>query len=268
MAMAGPMASERKRIGLREVRELEPGDVAWDAAVPGFGARRQKSSAVSYFVFYRTRDGRQRWFTIGRHGAPWTPETARAEARRVLGEVAAGRDPAANKRAARDALTVAELCDRYLADMRAGRILTRRGESKRPATVDEDCRPDRAAHQAHPGPPARGGGRPGGCGGLHAPRGGGGNGYHGARQGPRRRARDRREGRREPDRESAERDLHMGLGKGLAAENPVRGVQRFADRRRERRLSDAEYAALGAGLRRGGGAACGRPPSPARGSSP
>ncbi len=64
------MTAERKRIGLREVRELEPGQVAWDAAVPGFGARRQKGAAVSYFVFYRTRDGRQRWFTIGRHGAP------------------------------------------------------------------------------------------------------------------------------------------------------------------------------------------------------
>lgn len=35
---------------------------------------------------------------------------------------------------------------------------------------------------------------------------------------------------------------------GMRADNPVHGVTRFADRRRERRLSSAEYAALGAAL--------------------
>ena len=37
----------------------------------------------------------------------------------------------------------------------------------------------------------------------------------------------------------------------MRADNPVRGVVRFADGRRERRLSDSEYVALGAALRRG-----------------
>jgi integrase len=36
--------------------------------------------------------------------------------------------------------------------------------------------------------------------------------------------------------------------KGMVDENPVRGVVRFADGKRERRLSDAEYAMLGKGL--------------------
>jgi hypothetical protein len=31
--------SERKRIGMREVRALGPGEIAWDAAVSGFGAK-------------------------------------------------------------------------------------------------------------------------------------------------------------------------------------------------------------------------------------
>jgi integrase len=35
---------------------------------------------------------------------------------------------------------------------------------------------------------------------------------------------------------------------GMISENPVRGVIRYADGKRERRLSDAEYAALGKGL--------------------
>jgi hypothetical protein len=73
---------ERKRIGLRDVRALHPGKTIWDAAVPGFGARRQKGDAVAYVLFYRTVAGRQRWQTIDRHGAPWTPEQAREEARR------------------------------------------------------------------------------------------------------------------------------------------------------------------------------------------
>ncbi len=242
------MTAERKRIGLREVRELEPGQVAWDAAVPGFGARRQKGAAVSYFVFYRTRDGRQRWFTIGRHGAPWTPDAARAEARRVLGEVAAGRDPAADKRAAREALTVAELCDRYLAEMRAGRLLTRRGEPKRPSTVNDDA----GRIQRHINPilgrlPAAAVTRADVTDFLHRVAVG--------ETATTVRVRARGVARVTGGRGAASRTVSLlsaiyawAVGQGLVADNPVRGVQRFADRRRERRLSDAEYAALGAAL--------------------
>ena len=60
----------RSRIGLRQVRSLKPGETIWDRSLIGFGARRQKSDAVAYVLFYRTKDGRQRWFTIGKHGAP------------------------------------------------------------------------------------------------------------------------------------------------------------------------------------------------------
>ena len=60
----------RQRVGLREVRNLQPNQIVWDTAVPGFGARRQRSDAVSYVLFYRNSEGRQRWFTIGRHGSP------------------------------------------------------------------------------------------------------------------------------------------------------------------------------------------------------
>ena len=130
--------AERKRIGLREVRALGEGEDVWDIAVPGFGARRQRSEAVAYVLLYRTADGRSRRFTIGRHGAPWTPDTAREEARRLLGEVAQGNDPSAAKQAKRSAATVAELCDLYLEDADAGRLLTRRGGTKKPSTILTD----------------------------------------------------------------------------------------------------------------------------------
>ncbi|MCH9808464.1 MAG: site-specific integrase [Alphaproteobacteria bacterium] len=63
---------------------MQPGEIVHDKALKGFGARRQKDS-VSYFLKTRI-DGRQRWITIGRHGAPWTPDTARKQAMRVLAD--------------------------------------------------------------------------------------------------------------------------------------------------------------------------------------
>jgi hypothetical protein len=133
MAVAG----ERKRMGLREVRALGPGEIVWDAAIAGFGARRQKGPAITYFVKYRTTDGRQRWQAIGRHGV-LTPDEARDRAKAILGDVVGGGDPAAEKRAARKAMSVSELCDLYLADAEAGRLLTRRRAAKKPSTLLTD----------------------------------------------------------------------------------------------------------------------------------
>src|SRR5216684_1096189 len=131
------MTDERKRIGLREVRALAPGEIVWDAAVVGFGARRQKGPAVTYFVKYRTAGGRQRWQAIARHGV-LTPDEARDKARAILGNVVDGADPASEKMATRKAMTVAELCDLYLADAEAGRLLTRRRGAKKPSTLLTD----------------------------------------------------------------------------------------------------------------------------------
>jgi Arm DNA-binding domain len=129
----------RCRIALRQVRDLSRGETIWDSAVAGFGARRQEG-AIAYFLKYRNAAGLQRWYTIGRHGAPWTPETARVKAKEILGEVAKGRDPAAEKRSLRKATTVNdnELCDMYLADALAGRVLKRTGVGKKQSTLEID----------------------------------------------------------------------------------------------------------------------------------
>jgi Arm DNA-binding domain len=129
---------ERRRIGLREVRALGPCEIIWDAAVVGFHARRQRGPVVTYAIFYRTKEGRQRWHKIGRHGAPWTPEKAREEAVRILGNVADGADPSAERRAGRKSTTVSELSDAYLVDAEAGRVLTRSKEPKKASTLAID----------------------------------------------------------------------------------------------------------------------------------
>jgi hypothetical protein len=63
---------------------------------------------------------------------------AREEATRLLGKVADGIDPSAVKQAKRKAATVAELCDLYLADAEAGRLLTRRKVPKKASTLAID----------------------------------------------------------------------------------------------------------------------------------
>src|SRR5437867_4134312 len=81
----------------------------WDSGVIGFGARRQ-TDGIYYYIRYRMK-GDQRMKSIGRHGSPWTPDLARNEARRLLGEVAGGVDP--GRKARPDQPLGAEI-ERYL----------------------------------------------------------------------------------------------------------------------------------------------------------
>ncbi|WP_168166123.1 site-specific integrase [Bosea sp. PAMC 26642] len=92
------------------VDELTPGTDIWDAEVKGFGVRAQANSKA--YVLKTAILGRQRWITIGRHGSPWTPDAARSEALRLLGEIVQGHDPTEDKFA--DKIRIDELCRRYL----------------------------------------------------------------------------------------------------------------------------------------------------------
>lgn len=238
----------KRRISIRDVNALGPGEVIWDSAVTGLFARRQRSEAVSYGVKYRTAAGEQRWATIGRHGAPWTPDLARAEARRIMGEVAQGGDPSRERQGQRAAMTVGELCAAYLAAAETGRLPTRDGGTKRASTLATDrsrikahilpLLGDRKAagitqddietfmHEVIEGKAARRQKL-----GKHAVsnvRGGSG---------------------------AAARTLGLlgaifayGVRRKVCATNPVRGVIRPRDGRRNRRLSAEEYAALAAAL--------------------
>src|SRR5579872_6356704 len=92
--------------------------VLWDEELAGFGVRVRTGGAKTYVLRYRPgaggRKARLRTFTIGRHGSPWAPEEARGEAKRLLGLVRGGEDPAAQKSALRKSATVRELADKFL----------------------------------------------------------------------------------------------------------------------------------------------------------
>jgi integrase len=106
------MAERATKITKAAVDRLTPGDMIWDAEIRGFGVRCQRRDRV-YMVKYRSL-GRQRWYTIGKHGSPWTPDLARREAKRILGLVAEGKDPADKKKKDRSAPTISALADRFL----------------------------------------------------------------------------------------------------------------------------------------------------------
>lgn len=110
-----------EKITQRVVASLLPNSILWDSDCKGFNARRQKSKAVTFSVYYRTLDGQQRWHRLGRFGT-WTPEQARREAQRVLRARDLGEDPSGVRMAVRSAPTMAELLAEYVADMESGRI--------------------------------------------------------------------------------------------------------------------------------------------------
>jgi integrase len=79
------------KITMRTIAALAPGSYVADAIVQGFGVRRQKDGAYYYLRF--RRNGAQYMRSIGRHGSPWTPDSARARAKQLLGLAVGGDDP-------------------------------------------------------------------------------------------------------------------------------------------------------------------------------
>jgi integrase len=128
---------QTRAITIEVVKAINPGEIIWDSKVIGFAVRRQKSDARTYVVKTRVNN-QQRWFTIGRHGSPWTPEKARREAQRILGSVADGQDLSSIRDENKVAVTMGSLCDLYLREAEAGKILTKFGEPKKTSTISTD----------------------------------------------------------------------------------------------------------------------------------
>jgi len=96
----------------------------WDDEMKGFGLKVTPAGKKVYLVQYRLggRKGRTRRVTIGEHGSVFkdgetlTADRARGEAKRLLGEVAAGHDPAEARDKARAECTLGELLERFLSE--------------------------------------------------------------------------------------------------------------------------------------------------------
>jgi integrase len=81
----------------------------------GFGLRVTAAGARSFILSYRTSEGRARRLTIGDFGA-WSLAAARVEAADLRRRIDQGGDPLGERRDERNAETVADLAERFLAE--------------------------------------------------------------------------------------------------------------------------------------------------------
>jgi integrase len=110
------MPKLNKRTVDTTTKDAERDVFVWDSEVKGFGLKVTTTGAKSYVLQYRTAEGRSRRYSIGKHGSPWTCEEARERAKELLRGLAGGIDPLDAKSSAKDALTVKELAELYLAE--------------------------------------------------------------------------------------------------------------------------------------------------------
>jgi integrase len=105
-------------ISKRTVDSAQPSNrdvLLWDDELPGFGLKITPRGRKVYLVQYRLggRKGRTRRVTIGVHGRI-TPDQARQEAKRLLGLVATGVDPAEQRQQDKGQPTVETLLELFL----------------------------------------------------------------------------------------------------------------------------------------------------------
>ena len=87
-------------------------EILWDADLAGFGVAVFPSGAKTYLVQFR-KGGRSRRAIIGKHGR-LTPDEARSEAKKLLGQIETGLDPVQAKKAARAIPTFKEVSQDFL----------------------------------------------------------------------------------------------------------------------------------------------------------
>lgn len=193
--------------------------ITYDTTIKGFGVR-VTSRSKTFILNYRTHAGRERRYTIGTFKDTWTVLGARKVAKELKQRIASGEDPQGDKGAAKAAPTVRDLADVYIEDH-----LPKKRESSRrndKAVLDKIIIPKLGARKVtdigHADIEA-----------LH---------------------RSLRETPYQANRVAAlaSKMFRMAIKKGWITTNPVAGLDRFPEERRERFLSQAEIGRLTAAL--------------------
>lgn len=102
----------------------------WDTELRGFGVLVLPSGRITYCIKYRNSSRIQKHLKIGVHGQINTEE-ARTLAKKYLGEIAHGEDPAAKKKENRDLPLIRDLVQDYL---------DRYAPRKRQRSIEEDLK--------------------------------------------------------------------------------------------------------------------------------
>ena len=144
-----PLLHEKERDGIdkennmklskKVIDSLEPKETDFlvsDSKLPGFYVRIWPSGNKAYIVQYRA-EGRVKRYKIANHGT-LTFEQARQDARIILGKIARGDDPAKTKATRRNAITINQLCDDYFALADKGLIMGRNRKPKKTSTLYTD----------------------------------------------------------------------------------------------------------------------------------
>ena len=222
-------------------------DYLWDSELRGFGVRVLPSGLKVFMLQYRNGEGRSRRIALGRYGV-LTVEMARRVARGHLGDIVRGEDPLNDRNRSRAALTVGEVCDWYLTEANAGRLLGRRRLPIKKSTLRMEASrierhikpligtrkvnslrtPDIEEFQS----------------GIAAGK------TSRAKSGGRGRATVRGAGAASRSISTLHSLLEHAVRMGKVEVNPARGVRRLASNRRTRRLNGAELVALGGAMRR------------------
>ena len=112
----------------------------WDTELKGFGLKVFPTGAKSFVLQYRTPEGRTRRYTIGKLSDSLTTDQARKIAKGLLADVTQGGDPQGTAKARREAWTVNQLLDAYLASP----AFAEKADSTRPidiGRIDHHLRP-------------------------------------------------------------------------------------------------------------------------------
>ncbi len=234
------MARLTKRV-VEAIRPTAKDIFVWDEEIRGLGLRVKPSGTKTFFVQYRNEARRTRRLVLGQFGV-MTVEMARVAAREQLAAVLRGEDPSAARKSLFNACTIQKLCNWYLKEAEAGRLL---GKRRRPIKASS-LRMDRSRVECHIIPLL----------GSHFVSGL-------KRVDIEKLQSDIAEGKTSKGRTGrggnttggpgvacrAISTLHSicehGIRYGIIETNPAKGVRKIAEQRRDRRLSEGEIIALG-----------------------